>query len=195
MASVLSDRLSPRRSKLSRATDVTRFKSSRRGSRGSAASTTSPGRGRRYRRATRRRSPGRSVGAIDRPRTSTTSSQRRAARRAAAAAIQISARGRIGSSGWAPADPGLLRSAGGLPHLVDRVDHREQLLGRAGVERLLHLRGLLGGLPEGLVEIRVLLEVLGLEVVVPEDVEVMLDELGALLLDMDTAGLEEGVVT
>jgi hypothetical protein len=36
--------------------------------------------------------------------------------------------------------------------------------------------------------------VLGLEVVVPQDVEVVLDELGALLLDVDDARLEVGVV-
>ena len=50
------------------------------------------------------------------------------------------------------------------------------------------------GLPERLVDAGMLLEVLGLEVVVPEDVEVVLDELGALLLDVDAAGLEELVV-
>jgi hypothetical protein len=44
------------------------------------------------------------------------------------------------------------------------------------------------------VQVRIFLEVLGLEVVVPEDVEVMLDQLGALLLDVDTAGAEELVV-
>src|SRR5918992_3445877 len=173
--------------------DATRLTSSRVEWRGSGARTTSPGRGRA--RTTRRRSPGRSVGAIERPRTSTTSSHRRAARRAdAATTSQISARGRIGLSGGAPVDPGLLGAAGGLPDLVDCVDHREQLLCGAGVERLLHLRGLLRGLPERLVQVRVLLEVLGLEVVVPENVEMLLDEFGPLLLDVDAARLEEGVV-
>ena len=40
-----------------------------------------------------------------------------------------------------------------------------------------------------------LLQVLRLEIVVPEDVQVVLDELGALLLDVDAAGAEELVVT
>jgi hypothetical protein len=44
------------------------------------------------------------------------------------------------------------------------------------------------------VQVRVLPEVLGLEVVVPQDVEVVLDELGAFLLDVDAARLEQGVV-
>ena len=54
--------------------------------------------------------------------------------------------------------------------------------------------GLLVGLPERLVDAGVLLEVLGLEVVAPEDVEVVLDELGALLLDVDASRLEQRVV-
>jgi len=44
------------------------------------------------------------------------------------------------------------------------------------------------------VEIRDLLEVLGLEVVVPEDVEVMLDELRPLLLDRDCPRPERRVL-
>ena len=40
-------------------------------------------------------------------------------------------------------------------------------------------------------QVRVLLEVLGLEVVVPEDVEVVLNELCALLLDVDAALAEQ----
>ena len=40
----------------------------------------------------------------------------------------------------------------------------------------------------------ILLDVLGLEVVVPEDVDVVLDELGALLLDDDAAGPEDLVL-
>src|SRR5688572_22076918 len=175
-----------------RSTPATRLISSRDGARGSGARTTSPVRG--AARTTSRRSPGSRAGAIERPRTSTASSQRRAAstptrpRRG-----QVSPGGRIGSGGSA-VDARLLRTAGGLPHLVDRVDHRQQLLGRAGVERLLDLRRLLGGLPEGLVQVRVLLEVLGLEVVVPQDVEMVLHELGALLLDVDAARAEVLVV-
>ena len=40
-------------------------------------------------------------------------------------------------------------------------------------------------------EVRELLDVLGLEVVVPHDVDVVLGQLGALLLDGDAAGPEE----
>ena len=71
---------------------------------------------------------------------------------------------------------------------------REQLFRGAGIERLLHLRRLLRRLPEGVVQVRVLLEVLGLEVVVPQHVEVVLHELRALLLDVNAAGAEELVV-
>ena len=63
----------------------------------------------------------------------------------------------------------------------------EQLLRVGEVGRRLHLRDLLVRVPEQLVQVRDLLEVLGLEVVVPEDVEVVLDELGPLLLDRDRA--------
>jgi hypothetical protein len=56
-----------------------------------------------------------------------------------------------------------------------------------------HRAGLLGRRPEDLVQVRVLLEVLGLEVVVPQDVGVVLDELGALLVEVDDARLEVGV--
>src|SRR5688500_4864797 len=174
---------------------VTRLTSSRSWPRGSAASTTSPGRA--GRRATRRRSPGRSAGAIERPRTSTTSSHRLAPINAATARRgQSRSLGRIGpeGSGGPAVDARLLRAAGRLPHLVDGVDHGQQLLGCARIDRLLDLGGLLGGLPEGLVQVRVLLEMLGLEVVVPEDVEVVLHELGALLLDVDAAGAEVLVV-
>ena len=67
-------------------------------------------------------------------------------------------------------------------------------LRRADVERLLDLAGLLGRPSRSLVDAGVLLEVLGLEVVVPEHVEVVLDELGALLLDVDAARPEQLVV-
>src|SRR5918999_1141267 len=192
MASVLAAALSPRRATPSASSEATRLTSSRFVFRGSGARTTSSTRGRA--RITRSRSPGSRVGAIERPRTSTTSSRRMASTAAPARRIAVSARGRIGHSGGASADPRLFGAAGGLPHLVDCVDHREQLLGRAGVERLLDLGGLLRGLPERLVQVGGLLDVLGLEVVVPQDVEVLLDELGPLLLDVDAASLEQGVV-
>src|SRR5688500_12270668 len=174
---------------------VTRLTSSRSWPRGSAASTTSPGRA--GRRATRRRSPGRSAGAIERPRTSTTSSHRLAPINAATARRgQSRSLGRIGpaGSGGPAVDARLLRAARRLPHLVDGVDHGQQLLGGAGIDRLLDLRGLLRGLPECLVQVRVLLEMLRLEIVVPEHVEVVLDELGALFLDVNAARAEELVV-
>src|SRR5688500_7461149 len=174
---------------------ATRLMSSRRGSRGSGATATSPGRGRL--RAISSRSPGRSVGAIERPRTSTTSSRLRAR-----SAATTSSRGHptplvvigAGASGRPAVDPRLLGAAGRLPHLVDGVDHGEQLLRGARVEGLLDLRSLLGCLPESLVQVGVLIEVLGLEVVVPQDIEVVLHELGTLLLDVDAARAEVLVV-
>ena len=54
--------------------------------------------------------------------------------------------------------------------------------------------GQLGGLVDELVQLRVLLEVRGLEVVGPQHPQVVLDQLGALLLDQDRAGAEVGVV-
>src|SRR5438132_1083751 len=59
---------------------------------------------------------------------------------------------------------------------------------------LLGLAGQLGGVPEEVVEVRVLLQVLGLEVVGPEHPEVVLHEVRALLLDRDRALLEDRVV-
>src|SRR6185437_2769608 len=97
------------------------------------------------------------------------------------------------SSGGSTVQAGLLLAAGALPHLVDLVYEGQQLLRVLEVERGLHLRGLLGGLPEDVVQVRVLLEVLGLEIVVPQDVEVVLDQVGALLLDHDRPRPEEVV--
>ena len=91
-------------------------------------------------------------------------------------------------SGGSAGNPGLLLAAGRLPGGVDLVDHVEQLLRLGEVGRGLDLADLLVGVPEQLVQVRDLLEVLRLEVVVPEDVEVVLDEVGALLLDRDRAG-------
>ena len=54
--------------------------------------------------------------------------------------------------------------------------------------------GELGGLVDQLVQLGVLLEVRGLEVVGPQHPQVVLDQLGALLLDDDGAGAEVGVV-
>src|SRR4051794_13512209 len=86
----------------------------------------------------------------------------------------------------------------GLPEDVrDLGDVVEHLLpglrvhGRLGAVR--PATGGLGGLVEQLVELRVLLEVRRLEVVRPEHPEVVLDELGPLLLDQDGARPEVGV--
>src|ERR1700712_4354657 len=88
---------------------------------------------------------------------------------------------------------GLLR----LPEdLGDLVDLGQQLVGLARVELALGTTGAgqLGGLVDELVELRVLLEVRGLEVVGPQHPQVVLDELGALVLDQDRAGAEVGIV-
>src|SRR4051812_31648916 len=83
----------------------------------------------------------------------------------------------------------------GLPEdLVDLTDPVEQLLGHLRVARVLRLTGELGGPPEQLVEIRVRLEVLRLEVVGPQHPQVVLHEVGALLLDQQGAGAEVGIV-
>src|ERR671936_1997121 len=87
-----------------------------------------------------------------------------------------------GRSARSARDTRLLGPAGRLPGGVDLVDQVEQLLGVGDVGRGLDLRRLLVGVPEQIVEVRDLVDVLRLEVVVPEDVEVMLDELGALFL-------------
>ena len=60
----------------------------------------------------------------------------------------------------------------------------------AGSTDALTFETCLGRVPEQLVQVRDLLDVLGLEVVVPQDVEVVLDQLGALFLDPDRAGAE-----
>src|SRR5689334_18536161 len=88
---------------------------------------------------------------------------------------------------------GLLR----LPEdLGDLVDLGQQLVGDVGVHRALGAGGTreLGGLVDERVQLRVLLEVRGLEVVGPQHPEVVLDQLGALLLDDHRAGAEVGVV-
>src|SRR4051794_4136339 len=87
--------------------------------------------------------------------------------------------------------PGGGRTTGRAPHLVDLVDQIEKLLGLADVRGSLPLRGLLRRLPARVVEVRELLDVLGLEVVVPHHVDVVLGKLGALLLDVDAARAEE----
>src|SRR4051794_22071536 len=85
----------------------------------------------------------------------------------------------------------------GLPEdLVDLRDLLEQLLGFAWVDGALAAgrAGQLRGLVEQLVQVRVLLEVRWLEVVGPQHPQVVLHELGALLLDDERASAEDGVL-
>src|SRR5579862_3904036 len=77
---------------------------------------------------------------------------------------------------------------------VDLLDRLKQPIGHRGVGRLLGLARRLGGLPEEVVELRVLLEVLGLEVVGPKHPQMVLDHVGPLLLDGDGPLLEHRVV-
>src|SRR4051794_22024131 len=93
-----------------------------------------------------------------------------------------------------------LRGSGrglGLPEdLVDLGDVVQQLLALGGVHAALAAgrAGLLGGLVEQLVQLRVLLEVRRLEVVGPQHPQVVLDQVGPLLLDQDGAGAEDRVL-
>ena len=83
----------------------------------------------------------------------------------------------------------------GLPEDVgDLVDRLEQLLGDGDVGRLLDVTRAVHAVPEQLVQIRELLEVLLGEEVRPQHHQVMLDLLGALLLDDDRAGAEVVIV-
>src|SRR3984957_12543226 len=86
----------------------------------------------------------------------------------------------------------------GLPEdLADLVDLGQQLVSRGHVGAALGsarpAAGQLGGLVEQRVELRVLLEVRRLEVVGPEYPQVVLDQLGALLLDDQGPRLERRV--
>src|SRR6266581_5176172 len=83
-----------------------------------------------------------------------------------------------------------LGAAGLGPDVRDLVDHVEKGLGLAEVKRALDLGALLRRLPAEFGDLGVLLDVLGLEVVAPEDVDVVLGELGPLLFDDDRTGLE-----
>src|SRR6266700_4229707 len=99
------------------------------------------------------------------------------------------ARGGRGSS------PGLALL--GFPEdLGDLLDLGKQLLCRLDVDGALGAAGAcqLGGLVEQGVQLRVLLEVRRLEVVGPQHPQVVLDKLGALLLDDDRASPESRVL-
>ena len=76
----------------------------------------------------------------------------------------------------------------------DLVDGLEQLLGDGDVGRLLHVAGAVHTVPEQLVQVRELLEVILGEEVGPQHHQVMLDLFGALLLDDDRAGAEVVIV-
>src|SRR5215212_2572834 len=83
----------------------------------------------------------------------------------------------------------------GLPEdLRDLVDLVQELLALRGVVRLLGRPGLLGCVPEEVVQVRVLLEVLGLEIVGPQHPQVLLDQVRSLFLDDDGALAEHIVV-
>src|SRR6266508_6200764 len=84
-----------------------------------------------------------------------------------------------------------LRLPEDLRELVDRV---QQILALCRVLGPLRVAGFLRGVPEELVQLRVVLEVLGLEVVRPQHPEVLLDQVGSLLLDGDRAVLEDRVL-
>src|SRR4051795_5179557 len=86
-------------------------------------------------------------------------------------------------------------SALGLPEdLGDLVDRVEQLLTLRRVLRLLRGAGFFRRVPEQVVQVLVLLEVLGLEVVGPQHPEVVLHEIGTLFFDEDRAIPEDRVV-
>src|SRR4051794_12641431 len=98
-----------------------------------------------------------------------------------------------------PAEEGGLSSGCGLrlpEDLVDLGDVVQQLLALGGVHAALAAggAGLLGRLVEQLVQLWVLLEVRGLEVVGLQHPQVVLDQVGAGLLDQDGAHLEDLVV-
>ena len=91
--------------------------------------------------------------------------------------------------------PPLLLGLLGLPEdLADLVNLGQQIVGLADVRAALSAASArqFGGVVEQLVQLRVLLKVRWLEVVRPQHPQVMLDELGPLLLDVDRASAECG---
>src|SRR6266498_202296 len=79
----------------------------------------------------------------------------------------------------------------GLPEdRVDLLDEAEELPALRRVLRLLRVAGGLRGLPEEVVELGVRLEVLGLEVVGPQDPQMVLHQVRPLLRDEEAPGLE-----
>src|SRR5207302_3483462 len=105
-------------------------------------------------------------------------------RRLTARVAALSARGGRGGM----RDPRFLGAAGLLPDLVELVDQVEEFLGAVEVRRGLHLRPLADGGLERVLEFGKLGVVfLGLVPVAPEDVEMVLGQLRAFLLDDDRA--------
>ena len=83
----------------------------------------------------------------------------------------------------------------GLPEDVgDLVDVRHELLAHRRVHGLLGLAGLVDRLPEQLVQLRELREVIRCEEIGPQHHQVMLGLFGALLFDRDAARPEDVVV-
>src|SRR5688572_16510297 len=92
-------------------------------------------------------------------------------------------------SGLAGPVEGDVRAALGAPvHVVDLFDGGHKGLAVGGIALRLVLGCELGCLPKDVVEVRVLLEVLGFEVVMPDDGELALHDLGLLFLDANEAG-------
>src|SRR2546428_9364768 len=91
--------------------------------------------------------------------------------------------------GWCrarPRDPGLLRTAGLLPDLVDLIDQVEEFLGLGQIHGRFRLRALRDGLLQNVLELRKLrVMLLRLVPVAPENVEMVLRQLRPLLFDQD----------
>ena len=87
----------------------------------------------------------------------------------------------------ASADPRHLATLALPEDVVDVLDRVHELTTSLRVDLLLALRAELQRLPEGVVEVRELLQVRWLEVVSPQDRQLTLGELGLLLLDADEA--------
>ena len=82
---------------------------------------------------------------------------------------------------------------GGPEDLGNRVDFAQEAIGHGNVVGLLSFPSALSGLPKEVVQRGVGFEVLGLEVVSPQNPEVVLHQFGTLFLDTGSADLEVGV--
>ena len=77
---------------------------------------------------------------------------------------------------------------------VDFRDLAKKIIGHGDVRRVLGVTGRLGRLPEKIVQLWVLFEMGRLEIISPQDPQVMLDEFGSFFLDEQAAGLEGLVI-